>query len=171
MTLPKITVVTPSYNQGEFLSETIESVLNQNYPHLEYFVVDGGSTDGSVELIRQYEARIAWWVSENDNGQSDALRKGFERATGQLLAWLNSDDVYFPNALNLIAHAYERDPNATLYVGGLAVGGYNNGPIRKCAVPPPPWGYLPRFGRFVTSQQSTFFDANAYRLVGGIDVN
>jgi glycosyltransferase involved in cell wall biosynthesis len=98
-TLPKITVVTPSYNQGKFLEQTICSVLGQLYPNLEYFVMDGGSTDDSVEIIKRYESSLAGWVSEKDRGQSSALNKGFARATGEILCWLNSDDFLLPGAL------------------------------------------------------------------------
>lgn len=96
---PRVTVVTPSYQQGEFLEETIRSVLLQGYPDLEYIVVDGGSTDGSVEILRRYDPWISHWVSEPDDGQSHAINKGFRRATGAVMAWLNSDDVYFPGTL------------------------------------------------------------------------
>lgn len=105
-TLPKITIVTPSFNQASFIKETIESVLNQDYPNFEYFVVDGGSTDGSVDIIREYEDRITWWISEKDDGQSDAINKGFRRSTGELCAWVNSDDVLLPNCLREIAEFY-----------------------------------------------------------------
>ena len=103
MNAPRITVVTPSLNQGRFLEETIMSVIGQQYPQLEYIVMDGGSTDGSVEIIRKYERHLAYWVSEQDDGQASVINKAFRRATGDILAWLNSDDVYLPGALAYIA--------------------------------------------------------------------
>ena len=105
-TLPKISIVTPSFNQGQFLRETIESVLEQNYLDLEYFIVDGGSTDNSVDIIREYKNHIDWWVSEKDEGQTDAIMRGFNRATGELFAWVNSDDVLFPGCLKAVADCY-----------------------------------------------------------------
>lgn len=90
---PKISIVTPSYNQVEFLERTILSVLNQNYPNLEYIIIDGGSSDGSVEIIKKYEKYLAYWTSESDKGQADALRKGFDISTGEIMGWLNSDDI------------------------------------------------------------------------------
>jgi len=101
--LPKITVVTPSYNQAAFLETTIQSVLGQFYPNLEYIVMDGGSTDGSVEVIKRYESQITYWQSQRDKGQADAINQGFARATGDILCWLNSDDIHLPGALQRIA--------------------------------------------------------------------
>ncbi len=107
-TYPKISVITPSYNQGQFLEECMKSVLDQNYPNLEYIVIDGGSKDQSVDIIKKYESKLAYWVSETDGGQSQAINKGFSHATGDLIAWLNSDDLYYGNSLWKIAELYDR---------------------------------------------------------------
>ena len=101
--LPRITVVTPSYNQAPFLRDTIESVLGQGYPNLEYIVMDGGSTDGSMAIIQEYAPRLAYWCSAKDGGQAAAINAGFARATGSILAWLNSDDYYLPGTLRAVA--------------------------------------------------------------------
>lgn len=105
-TYPKITIITPSYNQGQFLEETIRSVLLQNYPNLEYIIIDGGSTDNSVEIIKKYEKWIDYWVSEPDRGQAHAINKGLEKATGEIFNWLNSDDTYLENALFFVGATF-----------------------------------------------------------------
>lgn len=115
---PRITLVTPSLNQGAYIEETIRSVLLQEYAPLEYFVVDGGSTDGTKEILKHYSGWISDWVSEPDRGQSDALNKGLRRATGELLAFLNSDDVLEPGALHAIATTYLRDPRPRMLLCG-----------------------------------------------------
>ncbi len=97
---PLISIVTPSYNQVQFLEQTILSVLEQDYPNMEYMVVDGGSQDGSLALIQKYASDLCWWISEPDRGQGHAIQKGFRRATGEYLAWINSDDYYLPGAIS-----------------------------------------------------------------------
>jgi len=120
MQLPKISIVTPSYNQGEFLESTINSVLSQNYPNLEYIIVDGASTDNSVDIIKKYESSLAYWVSEPDKGQSNALNKGFRRVTGELVGWLNSDDLYMPNTLKTIGEYFKNNAKADMAYGDQA---------------------------------------------------
>lgn len=111
---PRISVVTPSFNQGQFLEETIRSVLLQGYPNLEYIIIDGGSTDNSVEIIKKYEPWISYWTSERDRGQSHAINKGLARCSGEIFNWINSDDLLLPDALSHVARAF---------VGHDAVGG------------------------------------------------
>jgi len=115
--LPRITIVTPSLNQGAFLEETIVSVIDQNYPNLEYIIIDGGSNDASIEIIRKYAQYIAYWVSEKDLGQSDAIAKGFDRSTGEILAWLNSDDQYLPDTLFKIGKYFCENPTVDIVYG------------------------------------------------------
>lgn len=119
MKYPKISVVTPSYNQGKFLEETILSVLNQNYPNLEYIIMDGGSTDNSIKIIKKYQDRIDYWVSEKDRGQSHAVNKGFEQATGDIIGWLNSDDTYLPQCFEYVAKAFSKNPDVDSVYGNF----------------------------------------------------
>lgn len=115
---PKISIVTPSLNQGIFIEQTIKSVIDQRYPNLEYIIIDGGSTDGSVEIIKKYQEYIQYWVSEKDNGQSDAINKGFSKATGDIFCWLNSDDYLLPNSLAIIGKLnWEKHIGAIVGVG------------------------------------------------------
>lgn len=114
---PEVSIVTPSLNQGEFLEETIRSVLLQGYPKLAYYVIDGGSTDRSIETIGKYEAWLAGWVSEPDRGQSEAINKGFARGRGEILGWLNSDDVYEPGALQRVCGYFREHPECELLYG------------------------------------------------------
>lgn len=111
---PRVSIVTPSYNQGQFLEETIRSVLLQGYPDLEYVVIDGGSTDGSIEVIHKYSRWLACWLSERDHGQAHAINKGFARVTGELVAWINSDDFYLPSALFGVVGRHAEEPTALI---------------------------------------------------------
>lgn len=120
--LPKISVITPSFNQGHFIEQTIQSVLSQAYPALEYIIIDGGSTDDTVSIIKKYEKHISYWESEKDNGQSEAINKGFKRATGDVINWLNSDDYYEPGVLLKIGEAFN-DENVNVVCGRSKVFG------------------------------------------------
>ena len=114
--LPLVSIVTPSYNQGAFIEETIHSVLSQDYPRIEYIVVDGGSTDGTLDILRKYDARLTWF-SEPDKGQSDAINKGFQKSHGQILAWLNSDDIYLPGVVRTAADCLAAHPDVAMVYG------------------------------------------------------
>lgn len=168
--LPRVSIVTPSYNQGQFIEATLRSVLLQGYPNLEYIVIDGSSTDDSVSIIRRYEPWLAYWVSEPDRGQSHAINKGLERGTGEIFAWLNSDDLLLPGALWRIADAYRSHPDSVAWVGHCHLI-KPDGRIIKTVTPKgldhdslADWFY----GGFIF-QPSCFFSARAWREAGGVD--
>jgi len=117
MRSPKISIVTPSFNQGKYIEQTILSVLDQRYPNLEYIIIDGGSTDETVEIIKRYEQHLAYWVIEPDNGQTHAINKGFEKCTGEIFNWINSDDYYEPGAFEKIADLFTKHPKANVVCG------------------------------------------------------
>jgi glycosyltransferase involved in cell wall biosynthesis len=131
MSGPRISIITPSFNQAEYLEQTILSVLEQGYPDLEYMVIDGGSTDGSVDIIRKYASRLAYWVCEKDRGQTHAINKGMSRATGQILAYLNSDDIYLPGTLQRVADAWSSHPEADLIHGDCRIVDRRGNPIDR----------------------------------------
>lgn len=118
---PLVSIITPSYNQAQFIEKTLRSVLEQDYPNIEYLVVDGGSNDGSVEIIKRYQAKLAWWVSEKDSGQAEAINKGFARARGEFVAWINSDDFLMPGAVTEAVNSLLEHPEAAFVFGNVRV--------------------------------------------------
>jgi glycosyltransferase involved in cell wall biosynthesis len=165
--VPKISIVTPSYNQAPFLEETIQSVFSQGYPDLEYIVMDGGSTDGSVDIIRRYEKQIAYWQSEPDEGQSDALRRGFTQSSGDILGWLNSDDTLEPGVLGLVGEYFSSRPDVDIVYGNLNLVD-TDGKRLYTAYPVLDLRILIYENRFVP-QQAMFWRRTLYDRVGGIN--
>ena len=117
MHYPRISIVTPSFNQGKYIEQTIQSVINQNYPNLEYIIIDGGSTDNTVEVIQKYEKDISYWISEVDKGQTDAINKGFAKCTGDIFNWINSDDYYEPGTFHKLAKLFTADTSVNVVCG------------------------------------------------------
>ena len=114
---PLVSIITPSFNQAPFLDATIQSVLGQTYPNIEYIIIDGGSTDGSIEIIERYADRLAYWESAQDRGQTEAINKGFDRANGAIMAYLNSDDLYYPNAVEEAVDFLQLHPEIGMVYG------------------------------------------------------
>ena len=167
---PRISIVTPSYNQGQFIEETIRSVLLQGYPNLEHIIIDGGSTDNSVEIIKKYEHWLTYWVSEPDKGQTDAIQKGFNLSSGVVWNWLNSDDLLEPNALQTIGKAYLNNPSATIYAGDLTVFGRGEPYLHnKCFTKLSELVCL--WENWNTPQQSIFLASNRVREVHGLNIS
>lgn len=133
---PLVSIITPSYNQAQYIEQTILSVLAQSYTNFEFIIIDGGSTDGSVDIIKRYEKHLAYWVSEKDEGQTHAVNKGIQKSSGEIIAYINSDDLYEKDALQNIVDLYVEDPTAAVYYGmcctinesGTIVKAYEGGP-------------------------------------------
>jgi len=167
--LPRISIVTPSFNQGELVEETIRSILLQDYPNLQYIVIDGGSSDNSVEIIKKYATRIDYWVSEKDRGQSHAINKGIARCTGEIFNWINSDDLLMPGALWAVAEAWNHKPDC-IVAGGTEL--FNEAGTFE--VVEAKGQTLTNFVRFWEAQdfgwcqQSTFIPLKELRAIGGV---
>ncbi len=171
---PRISIVTPSFNQGEFLERTILSVLNQHYPNLEYIVIDGGSEDGSIEIIKRYEKYLAYWISEKDNGQSDAINKGFQKSTGEIVAWLNSDDVYLPGTLHSVAEVFRKRKSVEVVYGNRYIIDEKDRLISERRLTPytssmARLGSL--YGGFGIYQPASFWRREIHERVGGVDIS
>lgn len=164
---PKISIVTPSFNQAQFLEETIRSVLLQNYPNLEYIIIDGGSTDGSIEIIKKYEPWLTYWVSERDSGQSNAINKGFQHATGEIFAFINSDDYYLPGAFTRVAENFTEDYQ--LFVGMTFQIGTDGVLTGKRRAPSLAVDDVADWQKNWFRQPGCFFSKEVFKKVGGID--
>jgi glycosyltransferase involved in cell wall biosynthesis len=166
MNYPKISIVTPSFNQGNFLEKTIISITSQNYPNLEYIVMDGGSSDNSVEIIKKYSDKIKFWVSEKDNGMYHAIQRGFENSSGEIMAYLNSDDIYFPEALHVVAEIFQSFPeiswltsnNTCIDEAGRIVQNYTLPPWSKFKIYKKKYKWI--------QQESTFWRRNLWEKAG-----
>jgi glycosyltransferase involved in cell wall biosynthesis len=166
--LPLVSIVTPSFNQARYLESTLRSVLDQEYPNLEYILVDGGSTDGSLDIIRRYSDRLAWWISEKDHGQTDAINKGLAHANGEILAWLNSDDTYEPNAVRQAVSFLQDHPDVGLVYGDANFIDENGRVVGRFPAAQTNYQRL-RQGYVHIPQQSAFWRADLWRKVGPLD--
>jgi Glycosyl transferase family 2 len=162
-----LSIITPSYNQARYLEQSIKSVLAQEYPSLEYIIVDGASTDGSQEIIQQYAGRLAWWVSEPDQGQADAINKGLSHASGEIVAWLNSDDLYVPGALSAAAQALEARPQAGMVFADATTIDEHGSELKPLVFGD--WG-LQELMRFrIICQPAVFMRRSVVEQAGGLD--
>lgn len=167
--LPLVTIVTPSFNQADYLEATIKSVLEQSYPHIEYIIMDGGSTDGSVDVIQKYAGKLGYWESAKDKGQTDAINKGFNRAKGDILAWLNSDDTYAtPNAIADAVNFLVANPEVAMVYADCDFINEQGQVIGKFASRQTDYAKL-RTGYVHIPQQTMFFRARYWKELGPLD--
>jgi glycosyltransferase involved in cell wall biosynthesis len=165
---PLVSIITPSFNQAQFLEQTILSVLGQDYPHLEYLIVDGGSNDGSLEIIQRNASNLGWWVSEPDQGQTDAINKGFSHAHGEILAWINSDDTYQAGAVSQAVDYLQRHPETGMVYGDANLIDAEGEIIGKFPARQTDYRRLRR-GYVHIPQQAAFFRAELWKQVGPLD--
>jgi glycosyltransferase involved in cell wall biosynthesis len=163
---PKVSIVTPSYNQGNFLEHTILSVLLQDYENIEYIIIDGGSSDNSVDIIKKYENKIKYWVSEKDKGQSDAINKGFSKATGEIFYWVNSDDFLMPSSISIIVDYFKRKKNIGMIYGDRIVVD-KKGNIVDVNILTKYNNFLFKFDQKLP-QETAFFRSELWKKVGGL---
>ena len=168
--LPKVSIVTPSFNQAPFLEQALRSVLEQDYPNLEYIVIDGGSSDGSLEIIHKYADRLAYWQSQPDQGQTDAINQGFARASGEILAWLNSDDLLLPGAVSAAVRALQAHHEAAMVYGDALLINAEGKTIGKFPAAQTDYRKLRR-GYVHIPQQASFFRADLWQQVAPLDVS
>ncbi|MEQ9288846.1 MAG: glycosyltransferase family 2 protein [Cyclobacteriaceae bacterium] len=166
----KISIVTPSFNQGQFLEQTIDSVLSQNYSNLEYIIIDGGSTDNSVEIIKRYEKHLAYWVSEKDRGQSHAINKGLQLVTGDIFNWLNSDDYYEPDALSIVNENFQ-DIKTSCFCGRSNLIYPKEKTVQSNGTDVFDGNLAKTIGWARIDQPETFFRSTAVRKMGGLNQN
>lgn len=164
---PLVTIVTPSFNQARFLEQTMRSVFEQDYPNIEYMVADGGSTDGSVDLIQKYSDRLKWWVSEKDNGQADAINKGFTRASGEIIAWINSDDYYMPGAVASAVKALADHSEVGMVFGNVRVVDETEKVLNQLAYDD--WGLADLMSFHIIGQPAVFMRREVLEKVGHLD--
>ncbi|MBN2642039.1 MAG: glycosyltransferase [Victivallales bacterium] len=162
---PLITVVTPSFNQKAYLERTICSVLEQDYPNIEYIIIDGGSTDGSIDVIERYQNRIAFWVSEPDRGQTHAINKGLQMATGEWVAWQNSDDIYYPGVFHQLSEVALKYPKAGLLTGDMMLIDEHDRPLRDIRYVIPSYRALLAEGMLIANQ-AAFWRRSVHDKIG-----
>jgi glycosyltransferase involved in cell wall biosynthesis len=164
-----VSIITPSFNQVAFLEQTLRSVLEQDYPNIEYIVIDGASTDNSTQVIEKYAERLSWWVSEKDNGQAEAINKGLVRASGEIIAWLNSDDYYLPGAISSAVKVFDENPDVVLVYGDMLAVDENGQTTNELKYKQLSLEDLLCFQ--IIGQPAVFFRRDAYEQTGGLDTN